>query len=226
MPRRTSAVLALAGLLAASSASAEPPSTVEGQLAAGAAAEQGTDWESAPANRRSGFTFGLAGGIAWGSARGYPNSFTKIGDPAYYTATSGFGSGGELWFGGALTDWFVFGLGLGGGSFSGSKLKSGGGSFVFHIEAFPLFHLGGTWQDVGLFADFGTGGATIMEGGEELSNGGGMSAAGFGVFWETWRFLGDHVASGPMIAFEYQGSEVQSRDLVLVGFRTVFYGGP
>jgi hypothetical protein len=184
-------------------------------------------WENAPATRRSGFTFGLAGGLLMGSSRGYPNRFDAIDHVDYYADVAGVGSGGELWIGGALADYFVFGLGLDGGSWKNGSLQSTGGAFVFHLEAFPLFSLGGPWRDVGLFANFGTGSRQITYlNGENRAGGGGMSAAGIGVFWETWRFLGNHVTTGPFAAYTYMGNNTLSNDMFTLGFRSAFYGGP
>jgi hypothetical protein len=53
-----------------------------------------------------------------------------------------------------------------------------------------------------------------------------MSVAGGGAFWETWRFFGDHCTTGPFVAFWYMGNNTLSSDLVALGFRTAFYGGP
>jgi hypothetical protein len=192
-----------------------------------AGSDASRSWENAPATRRSGFTFGVAGGFLMGSSRGYPNRLDAIDHEDYYADVVSVGSGGELWFGGALADYFVFGLGVSGGSFKNGHLQSTGGAFVFHLEAFPLFSLGGRWRDVGLFADFGTGSRQIMyENGTNRAGGGGMSTAGLGAFWETWRIFGDHVTTGPYASFTYMGNDTLSNDLVAVGFRSVFYGGP
>jgi hypothetical protein len=80
---------------------------------------------------------------------------------------------------------------------------------------------------VGLFANFGTGSRQITYlNGENRAGGGGMSAAGIGVFWETWRFLGNHVTTGPFAAYTYMGNNTLSNDMFTLGFRTAFYGGP
>ncbi len=195
--------------------------------AQGAPSDKPASWENAAATRRSGFTIGAAGGLLMGSSRGYPNRFDAIDNVDYYADVAGVGSGGELWIGGALADYFVFGIGLGGGSWKNGRLQSTGGAFVFHLEAFPLFAMGGRWRDVGLFADFGTGSRQITyENGTNRAGGGGMSMAGAGAFWETWRFFGDHVTTGPFAAFWYMGNNTLSNDMVVVGFRSVFYGGP
>jgi hypothetical protein len=195
--------------------------------AQGAGADKPANWENAPATRRSGFVFGLSGGLLAGTSRGYPNRLDAIDHEDYYADVTSVGSGGTLFLGGALADTFTFGFGLSGGSWKNGNLQSTGGVFVFHIEAFPLFAMGGRWRDVGLFADFGTGGRQIVyENGTNRAGGGGMSYAGGGVFWETWRFFGDHCTTGPFAAFSYMGNNTLSSDMVALGFRTVFYGGP
>jgi hypothetical protein len=184
-------------------------------------------WENAPATWRSGFTFGVAGGLLMGSSRGYPNRLEVIGNNDYYADVASVGSGGELWIGGALADYFVFGLGLSGGSWKNDKLQSTGGAFVFHLEGFPLFGLGGPWRNAGLFADFGTGSREIKyDNGTTRAGGGGMSMVGVGAFYEIWRFWGNHVTTGPYVSFAYMGNNTLSSDMVAVGFRSVFYGGP
>jgi hypothetical protein len=192
-----------------------------------AEADKPASWENAPATWRSGFVFGLAGGLLMGSSRGYPNRFDAIDNVDYYADVQGVGSGGELWIGGALADYFVFGLGLSGGSWKNDKLQSTGGAFVFHLEGFPLFSLGGPWRNAGLFADFGTGSREIKyDNGTSRAGGGGMSMAGVGAFYELWRFLGNHVTTGPYVAYTYMGNNTLSSDMVAIGFRSVFYGGP
>src|SRR5258708_3192047 len=184
MKARTTAVPLLLGVLQASRAFAasDPPT---------AAADQST-WETAPATRRSGFTAGLMTGLSFGNVIGYPNDISKFGDPAFRSATSGLGSGGTIYIGGALTDWFTFGFGLTQSSFGSSRLVSKGGAFVFHIEAFPMFRRSYALRDVAFFADFGTGSATIQRRSDdhEWSNSGSLSIVGLGALWETWRLAG------------------------------------
>jgi hypothetical protein len=185
-----------------------------------------TDWQNAVATRRSGFTAGLVLGAALGYASGTPNDYGAIGNPAYTSHTGGFGSGGALWLGGALTDWFTFGLGGQMTSFGGSKLSSKSTAFLFHIEAFPLFYRGGVWRDLGAFADFGTGVGSIARKstGEDVASAGTFSVAGVGAFWETWRLAG--LTAGPVISWHYEYSHPLERHYVVAGLRGAFYGGP
>jgi hypothetical protein len=179
-----------------------------------------------PKTRRSGFTAGIYGAMSFGTVSGYPNDLSKIDDPLYRSATSGAGTGGMLYIGGTLTDWFTFGFGLTQSSFGSGKIATSGGAFVFHLEAFPLFTMGGGYRDLGLFADFGTGTATIVrrEDKAEFSASGSLSIAGFGGFWEPWR--AGHFVAGPFASFQYQESDSMVRTFGEVGLRGAFYGGP
>jgi hypothetical protein len=182
---------------------------------------------TAAATRRSGFTFGVLAGLDFGTVHGYPNDFGKIDVAAYRSATSGVGSAASVYLGGALTDWFTFAFGLGVSSYGSSELVSQATVFAFHLEAFPAFSRGGMCQDSGLFADFGTGVATIKqrEGSRELATSGSLSMVGFGALLELWR-VGGHLAFGPYASWHYQWSDSMSRHVGELGVRGAFYGGP
>jgi hypothetical protein len=214
--------------LAARVARAEAPAGASTMAARGPTdeTEKGL-WDAAPAERRSGFTAGLMTGIAFGNATGYPNDFSKWDQPAYRSATSGVGSAGTLYFGGALRDWFTFGLGFEISDFGGSRNISREWAILFHTETFPLYSLGGVYRDIGLFADVGTGMATIKRKSDEAeyASSGTLSIGGLGAFWETWRLAG-HIALGPFVSGTFQMSDSLTRTFGLVGFRAAFYGGP
>jgi hypothetical protein len=195
--------------------------------ASGAETDRRAAWETAPATHRGGFTAGILAGLAFGTVHGYPNDFDKIDVPAYRSATSGVGSSLALYLGGALTDWFTFGLGFGTSSYQGSELISRGTLFIFHLEAFPAFARGGRWRDAGLFADFGTGVATVKAraGGGDLATSGALSIVGIGAFFEPWRLAG-HLAVGPYASWQYQQSDSMARHVGSIGLRAAFYGGP
>jgi hypothetical protein len=178
--------------------------------------------------RRGGFTFGLALGLAWGAAQGYPNDFSKIDVPAYRARAAGLGGANLLWIGGALTDWFTFGFGLAGTKFGGDRMYSASSTFLFHLEAFPLFSLGGPWRDLGLSADFGTGSGLInrKSNDEEVAAAGAFSIAGIGLFWEASRIASGHLTFGPYYTWQYQESDSMVRYFSSLGLRGAFYGGP
>jgi hypothetical protein len=184
-------------------------------------------WDSAPATYRSGFVVGLALGSGVVSFSGYPNDSRKIGLLSHYTATgASFGGMGSLWFGGALSDWFTFGVGFTGGSMpllSDQKASSGG--LIFHVEAYPLFTLGKRWRDVGVMFDAGTGSATVTpkDSEKKLIDGGSASQIGGGPFYEgfkLWKLKG-----GPFIEGSYVWSDSVRRPAVFFGWRTSLYTG-
>lgn len=197
-------------------------------IAAPAHAESANDaWDGGydqVSTRRSGFLLGLDLGLALGSARGYPNEIAKLDDPAYRRST-GFTVGGtnRLWLGGALTDWFVFGIGL-----NGMSLKQGGVSltasaFVFHVEAYPLFYRGGVFRDLSIFGDFGAGGALIKGNGREDADGGSMSAVGLGVGYDAVRFW--KFSLGPAVEYWQQWSQTMTINGATLAARLTFVGG-
>jgi hypothetical protein len=184
-------------------------------------------WDARPPTYRSGFTAGLTGVMAFGTVAGYPNDFSKVDHSAFRSATSGVGSGGMLYFGGTITDWFTFALGFSQASYGGSRNVARGWAFLFHIETFPLFSLGGIYRDLGLFADFGTGMATIHRRSDdvEYASSGALSIVGVGAFWETWRLAG-HFAVGPLVSVHHQTSDAMKQTFGQAGLRAAFYGGP
>lgn len=185
-----------------------------------------SSYDPGKAERRSDIAVGLLVGGAAGTVSGYPNELAKIDDPKY-KADTGFGGGtaGGVWVGGALRDWFVFGLGLALGTVSGNGYRSSSTTFVFHLETYPLFYQGGAWKDVGLLAEFGAGGRSITRAGTSAAEGGLMSIATVGVVYEPLH-LGSHVSAGPLVEFNYQGSQSLTATFATIGLRASFYGGP
>jgi hypothetical protein len=178
-----------------------------------------------PAERRSGFMLGMAGGLLTSSARGYPNDLTKIGVAEYHASTGvGVSTGGSFWLGGALADWLNVGIGLSGGSMQRNGVKGGGGAFNLRMEFFPLFYRGGPFQDLGVLLTAGTGGYSIERGKQKLAEGAGTSAVGIGAFYEPWRFW--LLSFGPQLEYTHLFSDSLSAHQLVIGVRTVFYGGP
>ena len=177
------------------------------------------------ARRRSGFVAGLTLGLAAGNAHGYPNEIAKLDDPLYKRDTGGaFGGLNRLWFGGALTDYLVFGLG-----FAGMRLKHGdttaaGSAFIFHVEGYPLFYRGGAFRDLSLFADFGAGGMKITGNDRPEADGGLMSVLGFGVGYEPLRFW--KFTFGPAVEYWHWWSQTVTTNSVAAEARLTFVGGP
>ncbi len=193
--------------------------------AAAQAAEK--DWDggySIVAQRRSGFAGSLGLGIGMGSISGYPNAVSKIDDPAYRSSTGAApGSTFSLWLGGALRDWFTFGLGVSSLGAGSGDVKGSSTAFVIHIEGFPLWSLGGRLRDLAVFTNVGAGGLTI-EGGPEKADGGLMSVLGLGTSYELFRF--GYFTLGPVVEGGYRFSPSATAYGVFAGVRTTFYGGP
>jgi hypothetical protein len=194
-----------------------------------AASAQGSnaDWDGGyeqKSERRSDFASGFFGGFAVGSAFGYPNEIGKIGEAEFESRTKwGFGSGGGAWLGLAFNDYLSFGIGMLGFGVKGGGLEASGGGLVFHVEGFPLFDVSPELHDLGLFADFGAGGAGI-QGGESSADGGLMSLVGVGAVYEpfrVWRF-----AFGPSVSYTRMWSPSLTFKGALIGGRVAFYGGP
>jgi hypothetical protein len=185
-----------------------------------------SSYEPGRAVRRSDFAAGLLVGAAAGNAAGYPNDLSKI-DVARYEASTGFGAGPAtgLWLGGALRDWFVFGVGFATATVSGQGYQSKGTSFVLHVEGYPLIGLGGVFRDLGLLGEFGAGGRSIAKDGQAAAEGGAMSVASLGLVYEPLQ-LGAHFSAGPVLAITHQFSQSLSATLGVVGIRVAYYGGP
>ncbi len=178
-----------------------------------------------PAERRSGFTFGLAGGLALLQLNGYPNDVAKIDVPEFGVNTgTGVTTGGALWIGGVLTDWLSLGIGTLGANTESNGLTVSGGALLVRVETFPLFFRGGHFRDLGLVLSAGTGGYTVERGDEAVAEGEGTSVVGAGIFYEPWQWW--RLSSGPQLEYCHHFSRSISAHTLVLGFRTAFYGGP
>jgi hypothetical protein len=175
-------------------------------------------------SRRSGFLIGLDLGLNLGNAHGYPNEIAKLDDPLYKRNTAlGFGGTNRLWFGGALTDWFVFGLGLQGSTLKHGQSSFSSSDFIFHVETYPLFYRGGIFRDLSLYGDFGAGGAKISGHNREDAEGGLMSVVGLGVGYDAVRFW--KFSLGPAVEYWHQWSQTMTVNSVSLAARFTFVGG-
>ena len=175
--------------------------------------------------RRSDFVRGLSTGLVLMSADGYPNEVAKLDNPAYESA-SGFalGPAAEAWIGGALRDWFTFGIGGAYLKSSGKDSSASGGAFLVRVEAYPLYELGGGLRDLALFANFGAGGLSLDGEKHKHAAAGFASIGGGGVAYELFRF--GHFALAPTAEYLLIASQTLTAHQAIVGARVVFYGGP
>jgi hypothetical protein len=166
--------------------------------------------------------------LALGTATGFPNDPKKIGLERYYTETGlGIGGGGSFWIGAALADWFVFGLGFSGGGMGAGDYSVGGGAFIFHVDAFPAFGLGGRWRELGVTLETGAGGSTVTPKDDtdtKLVDSGGASSIGAGVFYDGLRLW--KLSSGPFVMGTYLWSDSMRRGGAILGWRTALYTSP
>jgi len=176
------------------------------------------------ATRRSGFVAGLNLGFALGNGVGYPNDVVKLDNPAYRRDTAlAFGGTNRLWLGGALTDWFVFGLGFAGFSMKHGETSLEGSAFIFHVEGYPLFYRGGPFRDLSVFGDFGAGGMKIKGHNREEADGGLMSVVGLGTGYDAVRFW--KFTLGPAVEYWHAWSQSLTMNSVAVEARLTFVGG-
>lgn len=198
-------------------------------LAKGAAADienSGADYDPGKATRRSDFSFGSGFAGTYANANGYPNDAGKIGVARYHASTGGAGGyTSTLWIGGALRDYLVFGIGLSATTVAGSETFSQGGSFIVHLEGFPLFDRGGVFRDLGLVGDFGVGGRTIKHASTQVADGGSMSFVALGLLYEPLAFARGHFRWGPLLQFAEQFSDNMNCTMVIGGFQVAYYGG-
>jgi hypothetical protein len=178
------------------------------------------------AERRSDFVLGFSTGLVLGAASGYPNEIDKLNVPGEQARTGlSLGPGGEAWIGGALTDWFTFGLG---GAYLSGKSADGrasGGAFLVRVETYPFYKLG--LKDLAVFANFGAGSLAIHEDsirGKRRGTAGLASIGGGGVAYEVARFW--HIAFAPTAEYLYIASQSLTAHQAVLGARLVFYGGP
>lgn len=195
--------------------------------ARGALAE-GADWDGdygVKSERRSDFTLGASYGALLASTYGYPNEAGKIDDDRYVADTGlGVGTQYSVWLGGALRDWFTFGLGVNSSSYSANDLDASSTGFIFRIETFPLWAQGDPWRDAGMYASFGIGGMTLERGGDKVADGGAISIIGIGAFYEPVRF--SIFSFGPTAEYTLQYSRTIHMYGASLGARLVLYTGP
>jgi hypothetical protein len=91
------------------------------------------------------------------------------------------------------------------------------------VDAYPLFDVNKNLQDLGVFANVGTGPMTI-KGGPDEADGGLMSYVEGGLAYERLRLW--QLGIGPSVSVIHLWSESATVTGALVGARVAFYGGP
>lgn len=229
-----SACLALCaqGTLAAAGEPPSEPPPAEVDLTEPASepviAEEEPSWLEAPSERRCGFAIGISAGANMGTVSGFPNDAVKIGRDEFEVDT-GFSGGGSgiLWVGLAPTDWIVFGGGFNYGRLASADHDTGFGAVAFHVDAFPLFGLGGPWREVGLTFEGGVGATTTTLRADDVDkaiDSGIASRLSAGLFYEgirAWK-----VSMGPFVSYDGMWSPSAFQPTVWIGWRTALYAGP
>ncbi len=180
--------------------------------------------------RRSGLVVGASGLLASGTAAGYPNQASQIGDPTYYGAGGVMGGGGtNAYVMAALADVFSFGLWFGYSVIANKDWSSEGLGGGFRLEAFPLWSVTPSLRDLGFFAQFGIGSANLEpEHGTYPGSDGVQSYVSLGVFYE-WTFARlkhGHFTLGPSLQWDYVFARSIDRHTADLGLRVAFYSGP
>ncbi len=174
---------------------------------------------------------GVSFGGSIGNVTGFPADIRKRTADFRADTGAGFGGGATLWLGGALTDWLVFGAGLGAAHTQGNGTVVQGFTFVFHTEVFPLFSLGGVFQELGIGLDTGAGSFTgeienkpAGDAGKLIApviESGAASRVGASIFYDGLRLW--KVSTGPFVAFDYTWSATLNQPLFMIGLRTALY---
>ena len=195
---------------------------------AGEKAEQAA--EDCLPRRRSGVVLSLTLGLGIASSSGYPNNASLIGTRADYSSSPIMAGGGFTFnLMGALTDWVSFGIWFGSETFQSKNWKSTGGGGGFRVEAFPLDKIYPRLDGLGVFGNFGLGGADlrVTAPGNFPSADGVQSFIGVGALyeWKIGRALGGHFSLGPSLEYDAMYSQALERHGALLGARLAFYGG-
>ncbi len=183
-----------------------------------------------PANERGGFVFGLTGGLAMGTAGGYPNDLQKIDvGPA---SAGGFmvGESSGFMLMGAFARELNFGAWLNQSytaSTSGNWRSNGYGG-GFRVEVFPIGWLVPALRDLGFIGMFGIGAGNLVANvGDSLGADGVQSYIGTGAFYE-WMILHPgrtRWVVGPSVEYQLVTSRPFERHVGMFGLRFAFYSG-
>ena len=178
--------------------------------------------------RRAGVVIGVAPGIAFAGASGYPNNARLVGNPDFYSESPLLvGTSTTFFLMGALTDYVSFGPMVNVARFESENWKSTGLGVGFRVEAFPLVKLFPMLADSAVYGQAGIGSTELQAKGNYPSADGTQSFAGIGLHHEFRFFgmLGGHVSGGPYVEYDAIFATSAERHWASVGFRLAWYGG-
>ena len=181
-----------------------------------------------PAERRAGLVLGVAPGVAFAGASGYPNNARLVGNGEFYSQSPMLvGMSTTYFLMGALTDYVSFGPMVNLAKFESDSWKSTGVGIGFRVEVFPLVRLFPTLADSSIYGQAGVGSTELQAKGNFPSADGTQSFAGIGLHHEfrLFRMLGGHLAGGPYAEYDAIFSTSAERHWASVGFRVAWYGG-
>lgn len=171
---------------------------------------------------------GLTGSYGVGVYRGYPMSVDALNDPNGRQSTdASLATNLNLWLGGSPRDWLTTGVGLSLLSAQLNQATGAGLAFLVHVEAFPLFSWGGTFQNLGIGLDGGLGVITLFDKDDKefedpIAESGSLSTLGFSLFWEPLRFW--NISMGPSATYMHGFSQTMNVNQFTIGWRTALYG--
>lgn len=178
--------------------------------------------------RRAGLVIGVAPGIAFAGASGYPNNARLVGNGDFYSESPMLvGTSTTYFLMGALTDYLSFGPMVNIANFESDSWKSTGLGIGFRVEAFPLVRLLPMLADSAIYGQAGVGATELQAKGNYPSADGTQSFAGIGLHHEFrfFRMLGGHVSGGPYVEYDAIFATSAERHWASVGFRIAWYGG-
>ncbi len=180
------------------------------------------------AERRGGIVLGVAPGLAFAGASGYPNNTRLIGNPEFYSESPLLvGHSTTYFLMGAFTDYASFGPMVNIATFESEKWKSTGLGIGFRAEIFPLLRLVPRLADTSIYGQAGVGSTELQAKGAFPSADGTQSFAGLGVHHEfrLFKLLGGHFAGGPYVEYDAIFAPGAERHWASLGLRVAWYGG-
>jgi len=220
--------LALLALVPLAIASLESPAAAEDTPVKGSDGRDDPALRKVTAERRAGVVIGVAPGIAFAGASGYPNNERLIGNPDFYSESPMLvGHSTTYFLMGAFSDYVSFGPMVNIATFASDKWKSTGLGIGFRAEAFPLIRLFPTLADLSIYGQAGVGSTELQAKGPFPSADGTQSFAGIGLHHEfrLVRLLGGHFSAGPYVEYDAIFATGAERHWASVGLRVAWYGG-